>query len=135
MRHLSVNSSLVGKWLSGILALGLISLAVADDGTNPRKHKPVPTTTPQPIYGGSETNFFPLPPASHINVRTSFAIIDRTGDFIQTAQCATGEQLLGGGYLNGDSSPYAYYIAVKASYPSSENAWTAVFHNRKEPET
>jgi hypothetical protein len=109
-------------------------IASAQGTPRPRPWRPA-RPGPTPIYGASEFQQSAPQPSAYIELHTSAAVVDRTGDFVQTASCGTGQQLLGGGYFSGDSAPYAYYINVKANYPSSDSSWTAVFHNSKEPET
>jgi hypothetical protein len=129
--------------LALLLAIAAVYLVSPQMGTwiasaqrPPRPRGPGrPGSGPQPIYGTSEFQLSAPQPSAYIELHTAVAVVDRTGDFVQTASCGTGQQLLGGGYFSGDSAPYAYYISVKASYPSSDSSWTAVFHNSKEPET
>ncbi len=112
--------------------LGSASALVADPPPQkPPREKP---KQPDPIYGSGEAPLAAPLPKDYIEVKTAPAVIDRIGDFTQTATCDNGQQLLGGGYYSGDSQPYPYSVSVKANFPSSDTSWTAIFHSFQAPE-
>jgi hypothetical protein len=70
----------------------------------------------------------------YIAARLDAVSVENVGVTTLNAQCLSGEQLLGGGYVLPDlNEPMGSNFAVLANYPSSPNTWTVIVDHADTP--
>jgi hypothetical protein len=139
---LGLPSSAVAAIVS-VLLLFAVSVAVlsqAPEG-NPiynAVHWPTSTATVLATATVLPTATIPPAPTARVMVHTSSQqVTESAGDTAVTASCASGEQLLSGGYTV-ETAGGAEPIMAEASYPSDINTWIATlafYSNRTEQAT